>query len=132
VIQHLSPHAEFMIGVQKTSCAVKIDGIWFISVHGYNGFPFKNVEKLQDHIDSILKSLDDLTSPVVFAGDFNTWKDVHLDSVLKTCRKYGLIHNFKVKYDEKKILDHCFSRGVDHFLFLQRNFVSVEKLQPMA
>eukprot|EP01080_Neovahlkampfia_damariscottae_P003301 gene3301-5742_t len=114
VVHHLSEHSEFVIGVQKSSCAVKIDDIWFISIHAYNGFPFKSVDKLQNHIESTLKSLgSENKHPIVFAGDFNTWTDVHLDAIKSTCEKFGLSHNFAIPYDEKKTLDHCFSRGVN-------------------
>eukprot|EP00560_Eucampia_antarctica_P006295 CAMPEP_0197824884 /NCGR_PEP_ID=MMETSP1437-20131217/2085_1 /TAXON_ID=49252 ORGANISM="Eucampia antarctica, Strain CCMP1452" /NCGR_SAMPLE_ID=MMETSP1437 /ASSEMBLY_ACC=CAM_ASM_001096 /LENGTH=296 /DNA_ID=CAMNT_0043424689 /DNA_START=134 /DNA_END=1024 /DNA_ORIENTATION=+ len=117
----LSPHAEnipFM--VKKTTlanCIVldKEDGninssLQLVSIHAYNGWPTKNVDYLIEHINAVLDSIQ--PGPVLFAGDFNTWTEKHLNSVQTTMEKAGFRLAYSWPYPGREIpLDHIFTRG---------------------
>jgi endonuclease/exonuclease/phosphatase (EEP) superfamily protein YafD len=102
---------EFFISMRKTMCAVKVNGVWFMSVHVYNGWPFKSVRKMTDCIYEFATSIP-RNEPAVIAGDFNTWTEEHLDAAYFTLSRLGFTKEMSIPFDKKKTLDHVFSRGV--------------------
>ena len=52
--------------------------VQFVSFHGYNGTPFRDVAGLVKHVTTVLRVLH--PGPAVFAGDFNTWSPEHLEA----------------------------------------------------
>eukprot|EP00592_Proboscia_alata_P018640 CAMPEP_0194407682 /NCGR_PEP_ID=MMETSP0176-20130528/5671_1 /TAXON_ID=216777 /ORGANISM="Proboscia alata, Strain PI-D3" /LENGTH=313 /DNA_ID=CAMNT_0039207423 /DNA_START=166 /DNA_END=1107 /DNA_ORIENTATION=+ len=104
-----APHPDFFF-VKKTIIA-RTKNIQFVSFHGYNGQPFKNVDKLVDHVQAILSVL--CPGPTVFAGDFNTWSQGHLDAVKGVMEENGFRHAYTWPYPGRDSpLDHAFLRGV--------------------
>jgi hypothetical protein len=104
--------------------------IQFVSFHGYNGQPFKKVSFLVDHVQAVLDVLDSSDSDVetndnnsadddddaaaaVFAGDFNTWSQAHLDAVQVPLQRAGFRHVLSWPYPGRDdfALDHVFIRG---------------------
>lgn len=80
-VRHVeSPLAEVVGFIHKKTIIAVNMGVEFVSFHGYNGQPMKNISKLVDHVDAVLTVLSP-SGPVVFAGDFNTWTQAHLDGV---------------------------------------------------
>lgn len=119
------PHAEFGGFLYKLTTVAECMGIQFVSFHGYNGLPFKNITKLVDHVLAVLKVLE--PGPCLFAGDFNTWTREHYDSIKKVLVEVGFEAAFSWAYPGKgplpartQPLDHAFVRGVrleDHYSF---------------
>jgi endonuclease/exonuclease/phosphatase (EEP) superfamily protein YafD len=107
-----SPHAETGGFVVKKTTIATCEGIEFVSFHGYNGQPFKNVSKLLDHVRALTAGLE-TDSLAVFAGDFNTWTQSHLDAVQGELAKLGFQLSFSWPYPDRDIpLDHAFTRNV--------------------
>lgn len=75
-----SPHAEIGGLIRKKTTVADCMGVQFVTFHGYNGQPFKNASKLVDHVRAVALQLAP-SSPVLFAGDFNTWTPDHLEKV---------------------------------------------------
>lgn len=80
-----SPHPELGGVIRKKTIIATYRGIVdFVSFHGYNGQPQKDVSKLVDHVKAVLAELDVRRTnnrPVVWAGDWNTWSVEHLKAV---------------------------------------------------
>jgi hypothetical protein len=114
----LSPHAEFGGFIyKKTTIGRTNDGIYWITFHGYNGQPFKNINNLCDHVSAVITKLNQLpdgkTAPSLFAGDFNTWTEAHLQGVKTILESAGYQLACSWKYPTKDlILDHAFIRGL--------------------
>lgn len=107
-----SPYYETGTFIKKKTTIATISGIQFVSFHGYNGQPFKNVAKLVAHVKAVLEKLDSYL-PVVFAGDFNTWSQNHVDKVIEAMSSCGLIHAGSWPYPGRDLpLDHVFVRDV--------------------
>mmetsp|Transcript_11657 Transcript_11657/g.16968 ORF Transcript_11657/g.16968 Transcript_11657/m.16968 type:complete len:210 (-) Transcript_11657:378-1007(-) len=114
-----SPHAE--IGgfiYKKTTIATTIAGeeeVQCIIFHGYNGQPFQSIDKLAAHVQTVLSLLSSSTSkPIIFAGDFNTWTNEHVNAVTNIMDKAGLQLLYSWPYPGREVpLDHVFGRGVD-------------------
>lgn len=109
-----SPAREFGGIIYKKTTVAKCMGVQFISFHGYNGSPFRDVEGLLTHVKAVVKVLD-LDGPAIFAGDFNTWSQEHLDAVVKVLGEVGLNLAASWRYPQgrgKKVLDHIFVRGL--------------------
>jgi len=97
--------------IKKKTIIARTKGIQFVSFHGYNGQPFKNVDKLVKHVEAVLSILT--AGPTVFAGDFNTWSQGHLDAVKIVMEKHGLQHAYAWPYPGRGFpLDHAFVRDV--------------------
>lgn len=119
-----SPYPEFGGTIyKKTTIATIINNsstnndngsssIEFVSFHGYNGQPFKKKEKLVAHIDAVLSKLEkDTTS--MFAGDFNTWSQGHLDAISAKLAEYGFHHVYSWQYPGRTVpLDHVYIRNL--------------------
>jgi endonuclease/exonuclease/phosphatase family metal-dependent hydrolase len=107
-----APYAEFGGFVhKKTTVATTTKLIQFVSFHGYNGQPFKNIENLVEHVRAVLSVLS--PGPSVFAGDFNTWSQAHLDAVKASLEKEGFHLAYSWPYPGRDFpLDHAFLRGV--------------------
>jgi hypothetical protein len=104
--------AKFWKGkVYKVATIARVDGIEFVSFHGYNGtLQGKDPEKLRDHVERVLIALD-REVPAVFSGDFNTWGPAHLKAVASTMHDNGFELAMSAPYDSKKTLDLAFVRG---------------------
>jgi endonuclease/exonuclease/phosphatase (EEP) superfamily protein YafD len=116
-----SPHAEMGGFIRKktiiaTTC-IDDDGknnqttvVQWISFHGYNGQPFKKSSYLVDHIRAVLDLIDE--DNAVFAGDFNTWSQAHLDAITIPLEDAGFRHALSWKYPGREFpLDHVFLKG---------------------
>ena len=107
-----SPHAEFGGTIVKKTTVATCDGVQFVSFHGYNGQPFKVVSKLVDHVKAVVKVLDK-DGPAIFAGDFNTWSETHVEAVEQELKKVGFKPAYSWPYPDRDVpLDHAFTRQV--------------------
>eukprot|EP00566_Odontella_aurita_P021869 CAMPEP_0113542680 /NCGR_PEP_ID=MMETSP0015_2-20120614/9744_1 /TAXON_ID=2838 /ORGANISM="Odontella" /LENGTH=236 /DNA_ID=CAMNT_0000442769 /DNA_START=362 /DNA_END=1072 /DNA_ORIENTATION=- /assembly_acc=CAM_ASM_000160 len=109
-----SPHAETGGFIRKkTTIARCQEGIHFVSFHGYNGQPFKSVAKLADHVAAAL-SVVPSEGPALFAGDFNTWTEEHVDAVTELMINAGFVLAYSWPYPGREVsLDHAFARGMN-------------------
>jgi endonuclease/exonuclease/phosphatase (EEP) superfamily protein YafD len=106
-----SPHAEVGGCIRKKTTIATCDQIDFVSFHGYNGQPMKVLSKLLDHVRAVLVVLAP-TGPTVFAGDFNTWSDEHVQAVGDELQKYHFVLAHSWPYPGRDVpLDHVFIRG---------------------
>jgi endonuclease/exonuclease/phosphatase family metal-dependent hydrolase len=107
-----SPHAETGGFIVKKTTVATYEGIQFVSFHGYNGQPFQNVSKLLDHVKAVVEVLEP-ESPAVWAGDFNTWTQAHVEAVQQELERVGFQRAYSWPYPGRDIpLDHAFTRGV--------------------
>lgn len=67
-----TPHTEVGGMVHKKTVVADANGITFVTLHGYNGQPFKNITNLLEHVKAVLRAIPSPLTPVIFAGDFNT------------------------------------------------------------
>jgi hypothetical protein len=104
--------------------------IQFVSFHGYNGQPFKKISYLVDHVQAVLDVLDNNNAEggdaisnneaAVFAGDFNTWSQAHLDAIQIPLQKAGFRLALSWPYPGRDFaLDHVFIRGGGQSIQLQ-------------
>ena len=108
-----SPYAEIGGVVHKKTTIASIQSVQFISFHGYNGQPFKNKEKLVTHVEAVLKVLPP-DQPALFAGDFNTWSQEHLDAVTSKLESAGFHLVYSWPYPDRDLpLDHAFLRDME-------------------
>jgi len=106
-----SPCAEFGGVIRKKTTVATAQGVQFVSFHGYNGQPFKNVAKLVAHVDAVLSIMT--PGPAVFAGDFNTWSEEHLNAVRVSLNDAGFDLAFSWPYPGRDFpLDHAFLRMI--------------------
>ena len=115
-----SPHAEIGGCIQKkTTIGTVNNTIDFVSFHGYNGQPLKNVAYLCDHVRAVIEALDPTNVPsAVFAGDFNTWSQEHIDAIEGLLFQEGFSHACSWNYPGRALpLDHVYVRNVsvNHF-----------------
>mmetsp|Transcript_3403 Transcript_3403/g.4550 ORF Transcript_3403/g.4550 Transcript_3403/m.4550 type:complete len:214 (+) Transcript_3403:95-736(+) len=110
-----SPYTEFGGLIRKKTTIGTIEGIQFVSFHGYNGTPFKSIDKLVAHVQAVVEVLSPAAAhPAVFAGDFNTWTQEHLNAVKTTLEKAGFNLAYSWPYPGRDFpLDHAFVRGVE-------------------
>jgi endonuclease/exonuclease/phosphatase family metal-dependent hydrolase len=136
-----SPYAEFggLIHKKTTVTCIIVNSIpvQFVSFHGYNGQPFKNVSKLVAHVEAVLAKMkthpcgddddnnddsgnsdnnNDNAGPAVFAGDFNTWSQEHLDQCKQILQNAGFHLAYSWPYpgrEQKTPLDHVFVRDLE-------------------
>ena len=107
-----SPHAEFGGSIHKKTTIVDYDGIQCVSFHGFNGTPFRSIDKLLDHVRAVLKVVQP-GAPAIFAGDFNTWTSDYVEAVQKELETAGFVLVYSWKYPGKDfMLDHAFLRGM--------------------
>lgn len=110
-----SPHAEFGGFITKKTIVARVqDELDVVSFHGYNGQPWCDVDKLVDHVQAVVDTLDkdDQRKPCLFAGDFNTWTQAHVDAVKGCLERVGFVHVFSWPYGSRPLpLDHAFLRG---------------------
>jgi endonuclease/exonuclease/phosphatase (EEP) superfamily protein YafD len=107
-----SPYHEFGGFIRKRTTVANSNGIQFVSFHGYNGIPFRNKTKHVSHVKAVLTLLS--SGPAVFAGDFNTWSQDHLDSIVLTLKNEGFELVFSWPYKGRKLpLDHVFLRNIN-------------------
>lgn len=108
-----SPYAETGGIIHKKTTIASIQSIEFVSFHGYNGQPFKNKEKLVAHVEAVLTELP-RDQPAIFAGDFNTWSQEHLDAVTSKLGSVGFHLVYSWPYPGRDHpLDHAFLRDVE-------------------
>jgi endonuclease/exonuclease/phosphatase (EEP) superfamily protein YafD len=108
-----SPYAEFGGIIYKKTTIASTKGITFLSFHGYNGTPFKSVDKLVAHVQAVLLIMSTDNGPAVFAGDFNSWTQSHLDAVKNLLEGAGFALKYSWPYPGRTFpLDHAFVRGV--------------------
>jgi endonuclease/exonuclease/phosphatase (EEP) superfamily protein YafD len=104
-----SPHSEFGGLFRKRTTLAYSQGIDWVSFHGYNGQPFKNLEYLLDHVRLVHESV--ANGPAVFAGDFNTWTDEHVQAVKHELERSGFELGGSWPYAGRQgPLDHIFVR----------------------
>lgn len=109
-----SPNAEFGGFIFKKTTVADCMGVQFVSFHGYNGQPLRNLHKLVDHVNAVLSVLD-VDRPCLFAGDFNTWSQAHIDGVNEVLGAAGFDLAYSWPYPGRDLpLDHAFLRGVRH------------------
>jgi endonuclease/exonuclease/phosphatase (EEP) superfamily protein YafD len=110
-VRHVeSPHAEVGGFIHKKTTVADYMGVEFVSFHGYNGQPIKNISKLVDHVDAVLTVVS-TSGPAVFAGDFNTWTQAHLDGVKVKLEKANFHLARSWPYPGRDFpLDHVFVR----------------------
>jgi hypothetical protein len=102
-----APHREWLVGVRKATAIVEINGVTFVSFHGFNQYPFKQTGKLEDHLRLVLENLpQDL--PSVIGGDFNAFCPELLDTVSNILFEYG----FRVDIYDPTSLIIVASRGL--------------------
>lgn len=107
-----SPNAELGGFIFKKTTVADCMGVQFVSFHGYNGQPMRNVQKLVSHVNAVLSVLD-VDRPSVFAGDFNTWSQTHIDAVKAVLAEAGFDLAYSWPYPGRDLpLDHAFVRGV--------------------
>jgi endonuclease/exonuclease/phosphatase (EEP) superfamily protein YafD len=114
-VQHVTaPYAEIGGFIHKKTTIATCVGVTCVSFHGYNGQPFKNVEKLVAHVQAVLNAMDrNPSSPALFAGDFNTWTPNHLEAVKKAMELVGFQHVGSWPYLGRDFpLDHVFVRNL--------------------
>uniref|UniRef100_A0A7S1ZMJ6 Endonuclease/exonuclease/phosphatase domain-containing protein n=1 Tax=Trieres chinensis TaxID=1514140 RepID=A0A7S1ZMJ6_TRICV len=105
------PHAEFGGLIRKKTTVATMKGVQIVSFHGYNGQPFKSIPNLVDHVEAVLSVLT--PGPALFAGDFNTWSQPHLDAVNAVMVAAGFLLVFSWPYPGRDFpLDHSFVRDV--------------------
>lgn len=109
-----SPHAEVGGFIRKkTIIATTRMGesvVQLVSFHGYNGQPFKRVSYLVDHVQAVLDRIEE--DCVIFAGDFNTWTQAHLDAIKVPLEIAGFKHTISWPYPGREFpLDHVFLKG---------------------
>lgn len=109
-----SPNAELGGFIVKKTTVADFMGVQFVSFHGYNGQPMRNAQKLVDHVNAVVSVLD-AGRPCLFAGDFNTWSQAHIDAVKKVLADAGFGLAYSWPYPGRTLpLDHAFVRGVRH------------------
>ncbi|CAM9464740.1 unnamed protein product [Ectocarpus fasciculatus] len=107
-----SPHAEIGGFVFKKTLVADCAGVQFVSFHGYNGQPMRRIGKLVDHVNAVMSVLD-VDRPCLFAGDFNTWSQAHIDATTSVLRDAGFVLGCSWPYPGRDLpLDHAFVRGV--------------------
>lgn len=107
-----SPYAEFGGIIYKKTTVASIKSIQFVSFHGYNGQPFKSIDKLIAHVEAVLAVLS--PGPALFAGDFNSWSQEHLDAVKAKLESAGFHLAYSWPYPGRdQPLDHAFLRGLE-------------------
>lgn len=107
-----SPYTEIGGLIFKKTVVATCKQIQFVSFHGYNGQPMKNVAKLRAHVEAVLSVLDK-TGPSIFAGDFNTWSYAHVDAIQEVLTNAGFQRSFEWPYPGRETpLDYAFTRGV--------------------
>lgn len=114
-VRHVrAPQAEFGGLIHKKTVVAVSKGIQFVSFHGYNGQPFKQVSHLVDHVLAVLAVLPSGDNiPTVFAGDFNTWSKEHLDAITIPLSQAGFTYACSWPYPGRSFpLDHVFLRCV--------------------
>ncbi len=132
-VEIMSPSSDSSV-IHSSTCNTSSTIIQIVSFHGYNGQPFQSVEKLVSHVDAVLVKLQSLnlnssssddninndnsetiiktTIPALFAGDFNTWTQSHIDAVTKRLEDAGFHHIYSWPYPGRDLpLDHAFVRG---------------------
>lgn len=122
-----SPYAEFGGLIHKKTALACVDlpcstlpnnsaTVQLVSFHGYNGQPFQSIEKLVAHVDAVLDKMQSSNSsnmPALFAGDFNTWTQAHIDAVTNRMEDAGFQHVYSWPYPNRELpLDHVFVRGL--------------------
>ena len=124
-----SPYAEFGGLIHKKTILACVDlpcstlpnnstMVQLVSFHGYNGQPFQSIEKLVAHVDAVLDKMQRSNSsnssmPALFAGDFNTWTQAHIDAVTNRMEDAGFEHVYSWPYPNRELpLDHVFVRGL--------------------
>lgn len=97
----------------------EVDRVQCVSFHGYNGQPFKNVSKLVAHVDAVLAVLSpqyencSSPSPVLFAGDFNSWTREHMDAITSRLVDAGFHLACSWPYPGRdQALDHAFVKDM--------------------
>ena len=108
-----SPYAEFGGIIHKKTTIASTGGIVFVSFHGYNGTPFKSIDKLLAHVQAVLSAISTENGPAVFAGDFNSWSQSHLDAIKSALESAGFNLAYSWPYAGRDFsLDHAFVRGL--------------------
>lgn len=110
-----SPKAEAGGFIKKKSTVAECAGVQFVSFHGYNGTPSRDVGGLVEHVKAVLEVMGPDDGPAVFAGDFNTWSQEHLDAVASELGAAGLSLAASWEYPGSSRpvdLDHAFMRGL--------------------
>jgi endonuclease/exonuclease/phosphatase (EEP) superfamily protein YafD len=108
----ISPHAESGGFIVKKTTLARAGGVLFVSFHGYNGTPFRRVDKLCDHVAAVLERVPE-DGPAVFGGDWNSWTPAHLDAISLLLESRGFTLAYSWPYPGREVpLDHVFLRGL--------------------
>ncbi|MBC7430294.1 MAG: endonuclease/exonuclease/phosphatase family protein [Bacteriovorax sp.] len=81
-----------------------------VNIHGIN---FVSSKSFELELNRIYAKIKDIPSPLVFAGDFNTWNDERLNLLVQFSKKMNLS-------EAKYLPDHRMTfngRPLDHFLY---------------
>lgn len=129
----LSPDKEFLIRKNKSMTAVVCGpseefpkGLLLVSVHGHNGWPLRKPEPLKRQLEELTVLLAGTHQmPAVIAGDFNTFNVEREAVVYNFMRSNGVWTDWRpAYYDNKKTLDHIFTRGIKIKNFTTRKGLS--------
>lgn len=104
-------HSESILKTHKRTTVATMKSVQFVSFHGYEAKSWKNVEKLLEHIRAVLNVLT--PGPVLFAGDFNTLTNNHVEAVKEVMENAGFELAYSWPYKGAgSPLDHAFVRGL--------------------
>lgn len=107
-----SPHAELGGFIRKKTTLARAGDVRFVSFHGYNGTPLRNVDKLRAHVAAVLDRVPE-SVPAVFGGDWNSWTQAHLDAISALLEPRGFVLAYSWPYPgREQPLDHVFLRGL--------------------
>ncbi len=105
----------FGIGQDPKSMATGIiNGILFISIHGFNGwnwFRTPKTDPLIRQLEQVKNKIWNHPGGVVFAGDFNTSTPERQRAVDTWMGELNLSKIVSAPYDKKKTLDHVYARN---------------------
>ncbi len=109
----VSPDTEPISSTPKVSAysQVLIDGqiVHLINTHALN---FNLGSAFERQIYQVAKSISQLSGPVVWAGDFNTWSSSRQEYLKKITTSLKMTHLKPIQDPRKLILDHIFIRGL--------------------
>lgn len=103
---HQTPQTEPLVNTPKSYIVADFEGLRVINVHAINFVSFKT---WKESMDEILEKTKD-HSPLVLAGDFNTWNEERVEYLKKVIQQHDLqevvfkddhrisFHGFKVDY----------------------------------
>jgi endonuclease/exonuclease/phosphatase (EEP) superfamily protein YafD len=113
VLRLVTSQKEFFISMRKTATAIEVDGkFWLMSIHNYNGWPFRSIEKFLKCIEEFVQNIPKGV-PAIVAGDFNSFTIEHIEAMDQLMRwQFGFERKVSVDYGDGRKLDHVYTRGM--------------------